>query len=133
VAALSGEVSTPFFGATLAMDFRFATEDLVFVLPHTKFGLHPTGGLPYFLPRYIGQGKAMEYLMTGKQIPAQQARKLNLINDILSGRDFDDQVIKRTQLINQNDLGTISISKRLVYFNRDEIINYFDQEMELLS
>ena len=71
--------------------------------------------------------------MTGQEIPARQALKLNLINDVLSGSDFDNQVIKRTQLISQKDLGTISLSKRLIYFNRDEIINYFDQEMELLS
>jgi enoyl-CoA hydratase/carnithine racemase len=133
VAALSSQISTPFFGASLAMDFRFVTEDMVFVFPHTKFGLHPTGGLPYFLPRYIGHGKAMEHLMTGQPIPAKKALKLNLISDILPEEDFDRQVIEKTKTISQQDVGTISVSKRLAYFNRDEIISYFEMEMELLS
>lgn len=133
VAALTGDVSTPFFGATLAMDFRFVTEDMEFVLPHVKFGLHPTGGLPYFLPRYIGHGKAMEYLMTGEKIPAQKALRLNLVNDVLPQKDFEKQVIDKTREINQKDLGSIGLSKRLAYFNRDEIINYFEMEMEMFS
>lgn len=133
VAALNGHIATPFFGASLAMDFRFVTEDTEFVLPHTKFGLHPTGGLPYFLPRYIGHGKAMEYLMTGQSIPAQKALKLNLVNEILPDKDFDRQVIEKIRAISQQDVGTIGISKRLAYFNRDEIINYFEMEMEMFT
>jgi len=133
VAALNGQIATPFFGTSLAMDFRFVTEDMEFVLPHTKFGLHPTGGLPYFLPRYIGHGKAMEYLLTGQKIPAQKALKLNLVSAILPQKDFEQQVIKRTEEISQQDLGSIGISKRLAYFNRDEIIQYFEMEMEMFS
>lgn len=133
VAALNGDISTPFFGASLAMDFRFVTEDTEFVFPHAKFGLHPTGGLPYFLPRYIGHGKAMEYLMTGRPIPAKKAVKLNLVSDILPEKDFDRQVIKKVQDISRKDIGTIGLSKRLVHFNRDEILNYFDMEMEMFN
>ena len=133
VAALNGEIATPFFGASLAMDFRFVSEDMEFVLPHTKFGLHPTGGLPYFLPRYIGHGKAMEYLLTGQKIPAQKALKLNLVNAVLPQKNFEQQVIKRIRAINQQDFGSIGISKRLAYFNRDEIIQYFEMEMEMFN
>lgn len=133
VSALNGEIATPFFGASLATDFRFVTEDMEFVLPHTKYGIHPTGGLPYFLPRYIGHGRAMEYLMTGKKIEAEKALRLSLVNAILPQKDFDQQVIKKTKEISQKDLGSIGISKRLAYFNHDEIINYFDAEMEMFN
>ena len=133
VAALNGHIATPFFGASLAMDFRFVSEDMEFVLPHTKFGLHPTGGLPYFLPRYIGHGKAMEYLMTGQKIPAQKALKLNLVNAVFPQKNFDQQVIERIRAINQQDVGSIGISKCLAYFNRDEIIQYFEMEMEMFN
>jgi 2-(1,2-epoxy-1,2-dihydrophenyl)acetyl-CoA isomerase len=133
VAVLNGEISTPFFGASLAMDFRFVSEDMEFVLSHRKFGLHPTGGLPYFLPRYIGHGKAMEYLLTGQKIPAQEALKLNLVNAVLPQKNFDQQVIERIKAINQQDFGSIGVSKRLAYFNRDEIIQYFEMEMEMFN
>ncbi len=133
VAVLNGEISTPFFGASLAMDFRFVSEDMEFVLSHTKFGLHPTGGLPYFLPRYIGHGKAMEYLLTGQKIPAQEALKLNLVNAVFPQKNFDQQVIERIKAINQQDFGSIGVSKRLAYFNRDEIIQYFEMEMEMFN
>jgi len=133
VAVLNGEISTPFFGASLAMDFRFVSEDMEFVLSHRKFGLHPTGGLPYFLPRYIGHGKAMEYLLTGQKISAQEALKLNLVNAVLPQKNFDQQVIERIKAINQQDFGSIGVSKRLAYFNRDEIIQYFEMEMEMFN
>ena len=54
---LQGVVVTPFFGETLAADFRFVTEDMLFALSHKKYGLHPSGGLSFFLPRYVGESK----------------------------------------------------------------------------
>ena len=46
ISGLQGTVVTPFFGLSLASDFRFATEDMSFSLSHVKYGLQPTGGHP---------------------------------------------------------------------------------------
>ena len=67
---LQGSAVTPFFGASLAADFRFASRDMVFSPAHCRHGLHPTGALPYFLPRYVGQGKAAEILFKGEPLAA---------------------------------------------------------------
>jgi len=44
---ITGTVVTAFFGAALAADIRYATENAVFSMAHNKYGLHPSGGLPF--------------------------------------------------------------------------------------
>ncbi len=49
-----GCVVTPFIGSLLATDVRLATKNTTFSFLHKKYGLHPTGALPFFLIAYFG-------------------------------------------------------------------------------
>lgn len=53
VSAMQGEIVTPFFGLSLASDFRYIDSQTTFLLTHSKYSLHPSGGLPFFLPHDI--------------------------------------------------------------------------------
>ena len=76
ISGLNGTIVTPFFGASLASNFRFATEDSVISLSHAKYGLHAGGALPFFLPRYIGIGKATgANCGVAKKFPRSSGRK----------------------------------------------------------
>ncbi len=69
-------------GAELAMacHIRIGTQNAVFGLPEVSLGLIPGYGGTQRLPQLVGKGKAMEMILTGKQIKAGEAESLGLLN-----------------------------------------------------
>ncbi len=72
-------------GAELAMacHLRVATRKAVFGLPEVGLGLIPGYGGTQRLPRIIGRAKALELILTGDQLSAEQAHQLGLVNTIV--------------------------------------------------
>jgi len=129
---IKGTVVTPFLGASLAADIRYATENTVLVMAHNKYGLHPSGGLPFFLSQFLGHQKAMEILLSEK-ITAGEALKLGIVNKIFPEKDFINSCIKEINKFISIKSCTIRNTKRLTNFNRTLINDYFDFEAGLLN
>ena len=66
----------------ISTDFIIASEDARFGQPEAMVGLSAGGGSPVFLPRVLPPGKAMQMLMTGEPITAQEAYRLGMVNEI---------------------------------------------------
>ena len=128
VSCLNGVIVTPFFGASLASDFRFASDDMYFSLAHTKYNLHPTGGLPFFLPKYLSQAKAVELLLTGSKLSAQEALELGLITGIFSKEHFENQCINKAKDLCKIGKQVVKKTKRLTNNYMDELREYFNLE-----
>jgi enoyl-CoA hydratase/carnithine racemase len=130
---LQQSIVTPFFGASLAADFRFASPDMVFSPAHCRHGLHPTGALPYLLPRYVGQGKAAEILFKGEPLAAAEALELGLVTEVLPADDFERRCVKALQPWCELPGEVILSSKLLLnHANRIGLKRYFDTEAALL-
>jgi enoyl-CoA hydratase len=71
-------------GAELALsaDLRIADETARFGFPEVKNGWVPGGGGTQFLPRLVGYGQAMRLLLLGEPIPAAEALKLGLVEEV---------------------------------------------------
>lgn len=71
-------------GSELAQscDFIIASDNATFGQPEAMIGLSAGGGSPVFLPRLLPPGKAMQMLMTGDPITAQEAYRLGMVNEI---------------------------------------------------
>lgn len=130
---LRQSVVTPFFGASLAADFRFASRDMFFSPAHCRHGLHPTGALPYFLPRYVGQGKAAEILFKGEPLDAAAALELGLVTEVLPPDDFEQRCIQALRPWCELP-GEVILSSKLLLnqANRQGLKRYFDTEAALL-
>src|SRR5256714_5300039 len=63
-------------------DFIIASENAAFGQPEAMIGLAAGGGSPVFLPRVLPPGKALQMLMTGDPITAQEAHRLGMVNEI---------------------------------------------------
>lgn len=78
----------------LACTFRLASPAAVFGLPEVKLGLIPGYGGTQRLPRLVGEGRALEIIMTGRNVKADEAERIGLVHavaegDLLAaGRDF---------------------------------------------
>lgn len=130
---LRGTIVTPFFGETLSADLRYATPDMRFSLIHKKYGLHPSGALAFFLPRYIGQGRAAELMLTTDYIDAEQAMELGLINRIIPSEDFVSECIKLAQKVSDISLSTLQSTKLLSMPFMGDLNAYFEAEESLLT
>src|SRR5205814_5093693 len=71
-------------GSELAqsVDFIIASENATFGQPEAMIGLAAGGGSPVFLPRLLPPGKALQMLMTGDPITAQEAYRLGMVNAV---------------------------------------------------
>lgn len=67
----------------LACDIRIATERSHFGLPQIKIGFIPWDGGTQRLSRLIGRGKALEMILTGEMIDAQEAYRIGLVNQVV--------------------------------------------------
>jgi enoyl-CoA hydratase len=63
-------------------DFIIATDNATFGQPEAMIGLSAGGGSPVFLPRVLPPGKALQMLMTGDPITAQEAYRLGMVNEV---------------------------------------------------
>lgn len=71
-------------GAELAMacHLRIAGKNAVFGLPEVGLGLIPGYGGTQRLPELVGKARALEMILTGKQISADEAKQLGLVNEV---------------------------------------------------
>lgn len=73
-----------------ATDIRIASEDAKFGLPEPRWALFPAGGSTVRLPRQIPYCRAMEILLTGDFITADEALRMGLINRVLPSAEVMD-------------------------------------------
>ncbi|MGN6461229.1 MAG: enoyl-CoA hydratase/isomerase family protein [Pseudolabrys sp.] len=69
----------------LACTFRLATRNAKMGLPEIKLGLTPGYGGTQRLPRVIGEARALEMILTGKTIDAEEASRIGLVNRLVDG------------------------------------------------
>lgn len=77
-------------GCELAMPahIRIAADTAVFGQPEVKRGLMPGWGGTQRLPRLIGRPQALYYLLTGDNIPASEAYRLGLVNQVVPAAEL---------------------------------------------
>ena len=88
VAAVNGLAVGAGFSLALAADIRVASEASWFSCAFAQLGLVPDSGATYFLPRYLGPGRALHYALTGDRITAQTALQLGLVTTLLPAASF---------------------------------------------
>ncbi len=83
IAAMRGDALGRGLELALACDIRMGTEGARFGLPFIREGLIPSAGGTQRLPRLVGQGKALEMILTGETIDDREALRIGLINRIV--------------------------------------------------
>jgi enoyl-CoA hydratase len=72
----------------LACHIRIAAQSAQIGLPEVKLGLIPGYGGTQRLPRLVGKGKAMEMVLSGESVDAQEAQRIGLVNGVVSLKDL---------------------------------------------
>jgi 2-(1,2-epoxy-1,2-dihydrophenyl)acetyl-CoA isomerase len=95
---------------SLASDIRLAAEEATFAFAEVKRALFETNGVMYILPRLVGQGRAMQMLLTGEKVLAQEALNTGLVTGVVAQEQLMDYALDMAHTIATN----APISVRLV-------------------
>jgi enoyl-CoA hydratase/carnithine racemase len=95
VAVLQGAVIGGGLGLALVADFRVAAVNTRLAANFAKIGIHQGFGLSVTLPRLIGEQRALELLLTGRRVQADEALTLGLVDEVALAEDVLDSAVDR--------------------------------------
>lgn len=103
------------FGVDLAVacDLRLAGTSATFTSAFARMGLVPDGGSTYGLPRLIGNGAALRFLLTGEVVNAVAAHRIGLVDELVEDAQLDARAAALAAALAGGAAGSISAIKRL--------------------
>ena len=118
----------------LACHIRIASDNAVFGQPEVKIGLLPGWGGTQRLPRIVGKGIANELIITGRNISAEDALKIGLVNECVSQINLLDHCIDLGKAILKNSPNAISKSIELLNLSSGTKLNIgLEEEAKMFS
>lgn len=91
IAAINGYALGGGLEMAMACDLRFASEFARLGLPEVSLGIIPGYGGTQRLPRIVGMGNALQLMMTGDPIKAEEAYRIGLVNGVFPPEDLMDK------------------------------------------
>jgi enoyl-CoA hydratase/carnithine racemase len=118
----------------MACHIRIASDTARFGQPEVSLGVLPGWGGNIRLPRIVGRGKAIELILTGDMIPAQEAARLNLVNKVVPA----GQVVKTAtdlakKLVGKSALAMAAILETIDYGLAVSVEEGLKKEVEKFS
>ena len=83
IAAINGVAAGAGFSLALMCDTRIASDEAAFVCAYGRIGASPDGGMTYFLPRVVGQARALELLLHDPLLSAAEAREEGIVAEVV--------------------------------------------------
>jgi enoyl-CoA hydratase/carnithine racemase len=82
IAAIRGAAVGGGITITLSCDYRLAATDSKFGFVFTRRGIYPEGASAWFLPRLVGMGTAMDWMISGRVFGAEEAHRTGLVHSL---------------------------------------------------
>jgi enoyl-CoA hydratase/carnithine racemase len=102
IAAINGHCLAGGLEMALCCDIRLAAENATFGLPEVTRAIIPGAGGTQRLPRAIGLAKALDLIITGARIDAQEALRYGLVSQVLPQPELMPKAMELAELICQN-------------------------------
>jgi enoyl-CoA hydratase/carnithine racemase len=109
IAAVNGFALGGGCETAMACTIRIAAESAKFGQPEVKLGLLPGGGGTQRLPRLVGKGRALQLILSGEMISAQEAYRIGLVNEVVPAANL----IGRAEQILRQIASNAPVSVRL--------------------
>jgi enoyl-CoA hydratase len=98
----------------LACDIRLASEKAKFGQPEVNLGIIPGYGGTQRLARLVGKGKAMQMILTGDMIPAAEAHRIGLVDEVYPPEELMNKALEMANTIASRGPLAIRLAKECV-------------------
>jgi 2-(1,2-epoxy-1,2-dihydrophenyl)acetyl-CoA isomerase len=109
----------------LAADLAIASDDAYFTLAYRHIGLSADGGATYFLPRIVGERRALEIALLGDRFRAEKAREFGILNWVVPRAQLGEETAKLARRLAEGPTVALGLVKRLI---RSSLDNSWDEQ-----
>lgn len=128
IAAVNGFALGGGLELAMACHIRYASDNARLGLPEVTLGLIPGYGGTQRLPKLVGKGLANELIFSAKMIPAQRAKEIGLVNDVLTLEELLPKTKELAKQIAQNS--PMGITKAIQAVNQSDSSTGFETEIK---
>ena len=98
----------------LACDIRIASDRAQIGQPEINIGIIPGGGGSQRLPRVVGLGKALQLILTGDRIPAAEAHRIGLVDEVFPHEQLEAKTLEIANKIAEKSPVAVRLAKQAV-------------------
>ena len=118
----------------LACDLRICSENARFSQPEINLGIIPGGGGTQRLTNLVGEGRAMEIILTGDMIDAKTAEAIGLVNHVYPADELESKTMELANKIAEKAPIALQLAKEAVKFaSRSNLDEGLRREVDLFA
>jgi len=114
IAAVSGYALGGGCELALACDLRIAAENAKFGQPEILLGIVPGGGGTQRLARLVGPAKAKDLILTGRQVRADEALTIGLVDEVVPGDRLMERALEKAAELARGAVAAQALAKRAI-------------------
>ena len=115
IAMINGVAAGAGCNLALACDYRVASADAKLGETFVRIGLHPDWGGTWFLPRLVGPSRALEIMVSGRMVPADEALAIGMVDRVVAAERLLEETAAFAGAIAAGPPGAIAAIKRAVH------------------
>ena len=115
LAAINGPAAGAGMGIALCCDLRVMDPESYFMSAFIHLGLTPDSGTAWVLPRMVGLGRAMEIVMSGRKVSAQESFDIGLCNKVSASGQALAQALEWAERLCDGPTSAYGANRRLLY------------------
>ena len=114
IAAINGAAAGAGFGLALACDVRLMSASAKCTAGYVRRGLSPDAGVTWHVPRLLGHTRAMDIVLTGRDVTADEAERIGLVTAAYADDVFAEGVKTYAALLAAGPPIALALTKRLM-------------------
>jgi 2-(1,2-epoxy-1,2-dihydrophenyl)acetyl-CoA isomerase len=118
IASINGVAAGAGCNLALACDMRLASDAAKLGETFVRVGIHPDWGGTWLLPRLVGPGRAMEILMTGRMVGAEEALRIGMVDRVVPAAELETETGRLARAIADGPPLAIAAIKRALAASR---------------
>ena len=119
IGAINGVAAGAGMSTAVACDVRIGSENARFKSVFIERSLSPDSGLSFFLPRIVGYAAAADIIFTSRNVGAEEALKLGLLNRLVAADQLVDAAVDYANEMTRWPPVALRVSKRVLQHNTD--------------